>query len=180
MLHSIAVGGIEPIDILVGVVIGIGLLRGLFLGLVRESFSLAALGGAYISVVLFRDAAANWLQDASGGEIGPGYAPWLGAGLLAFATVLALVLIGKVLHRGIQAAGLGWADRVGGAVLGSVEGLIVVAIMVLLATGIVGREHPALANTRVLAMVEQLESLAAEPTADPDDVNVAAPPPRRR
>jgi membrane protein required for colicin V production len=179
MLHSIAVGGIEPIDIVVGVVIGIALLRGLFLGLVRESFSLAALGGAYISVVLFRESASEWLQEASGGEIGAGYAPWVGAGLLAAATVLALVLIGKLLHRGIQAAGLGWADRVGGAVLGGVEGMIVVVIMVLLATGVVGREHPALANTRVLAMVTRLETLAAEPPAHPDDVNVAAPPPPR-
>ena len=178
MLHSIAVGGFEPIDIVVGVVIGIALLRGLFLGLVRESFSLAALGGAYIAVVLFREPVAAWLQDASGGEIGPGYAPWLAAGLLAVATIIGLVLVGKLLHHGIQAAGLGWADRVGGAVLGAVEGVLAVAILVLLATGVVGREHPALANTRVLAMVEQLETLAAEPAADPDDVDVAAPPPR--
>ena len=43
---------IQPLDIVVTAIIGVATLRGFFVGLVREGFSIAALGGAYLAVQL--------------------------------------------------------------------------------------------------------------------------------
>jgi uncharacterized membrane protein required for colicin V production len=83
--------------------------------------------------------------------------------------------LGRVIRRGVRAVGLGFADRVGGALLGTAEGVLVVALLLTFVTGYLGRDHPALADTRTLAAMEQLELLAREiPAADHD---VASPPP---
>ena len=82
---------------------------------------------------------------------------------------------GRVVRRGIRAVGLAIVDRIGGALLGAAEGTLIVALLLVLAGRSVGWDHSFLANTRTLAALEQLETLAREsPIAD---INVASPPP---
>ena len=95
--------------------------------------------------------------------------------LLVVLTIAVVTSIGRTVRRGVRAVGLGFADRVGGALLGTAEGVLVVALLLTLVTGYLGRDHPALANTRTLAAMEQLELMAREaPAANRD---VASPPP---
>jgi membrane protein required for colicin V production len=161
-----------PVDIVVGVILGIAMLRGLFLGLVREAFSLASLGAACITVRLFHADVGSWLGDLSDGRIGPAVGPWLGGALVAVFTIALVVFAGRLLRRGVRWAGLGWADRAGGALLGAAEGALVVGVLLVLAGSLLGRSHPVLQTSRSFAALEQLESLAQQPPAD-----VAAPPP---
>jgi membrane protein required for colicin V production len=147
-----------PVDLLALCVLSIAVLRGLFLGLIREAFSLAAIGAACVAVRWFADPAAAWLEAQSGGRIGELAAPWVaGAGVAI-------------------AVGLGMIDRAGGALLGAVEGSLVIAVLLVLATTVVGRKHPLFENTRSLAALERVESVAVGVR----DTGVAAPPPSRR
>ena len=170
-------GGASPVDIAVGVILAVALLRGLLLGLVREAFSIAAVGAACIAVRNYGSAAADWLVAETGGQIGSDVAPWLAGVGVAVASIAVVVLVGRLLRRGARWAGLGWIDRAGGAVLGAAEGLMVVAILLLVAGEVLGREHPALAASRSLAALERAEQVAS--SGQWRSADVAAPPPER-
>jgi len=164
---------IQPLDIVVAAIIAAAVLRGYFIGLVREAFSLAALGGAYLAVQLFTLPAADWLQEASDGDIGSRIAPWLAGAGLAIGTVLIVVLLGRGLQRTLKAAGLTWADRFGGAFLGAAEGVLVAGILLVLGAEVLGRDHPAFSETVSLAAIEEFEKLSESSDID---IDVAAPP----
>jgi uncharacterized membrane protein required for colicin V production len=162
------------IDIVVGAIIAAACLRGLLLGLVREAFSLAAIAVAYTAVRLFVSPTADWVIEVGAGRVSPGAAPWVAGALLVLLAIAVVTSLGRVVRRGVRAVGLGFADRVGGALLGTAEGVLVVALLLTFVTGYLGRDHPALADTRTLAAMEQLELLAREvPAANHD---VASPP----
>lgn len=167
--------GSEPVDVIVAAIVAIAALRGLFLGLVREAFSLAAIAAAYLAVRMFVDPAANWLFEVSGGQITWGMAPWVGGALLVVFTFGVFTGVGRILRRGVRSVGLGFVDRLGGAMLGTGEGVLVVTLLLMLAGDRLGWDHPALTDTRTIAALEQLELLAR--SVPPTDVDVASPPP---
>ena len=77
------------IDLIVGTVLFIAVLRGLFIGLVREGLSLAAIGVATIVTRLFVDPVALQLTEITGGEITGKASFWIAGVLLVVATILA-------------------------------------------------------------------------------------------
>ena len=166
--------GFESVDIVVGTIIGIACLRGFFLGLIREAFSLASLGASYMVVRAFVGPVGEWVGEISDGRIGEALAPWVAGALLVFVTIGVVTSIGRTIRRGARAVGLGFVDRVGGGLLGVTEGVLVVALLILLVGDRVGRDHPAIADSRTLAALEQMELLARE--APPAQVDVASPP----
>ncbi len=161
-------------DFVVIAILGVAVLRGLFRGLVREAVSIGALAAACVAVRFLADPAAEWLLHFSDGEVGPGGAPWLAGIGLALVTLFAAALLARLLRGGAKAAGLGWVDHAGGAALGAAEGVLVSAVLVLVASSFLGRQHPFLDGSRSVAALEQIER-----AADDDDLlrNVAAPPP---
>ena len=72
--------------------------------------------------------------------------------------------------------GLGLADRLAGAAIGAAEGALVVGVALFAAVLLVGRAHPLLADSRVLASFERAERVARGERPAPTDV--AAPPQR--
>ena len=156
-------GAFAPVDVAALAILAIAALRGLGLGLVREAFSLASIGVAYVAVVLYMGRVAEWIQRESGGEVGALVAPWLAGAAIVVAGICGTVLFGRLGKRGARLAGLGWIDRAGGVVLGSVEGLLVIGILLSLASALLGREHPVIASSRSLVALEQLQQIAASP-----------------
>lgn len=155
-------------------VLFVALLRGFFIGLIRESFSIAALAGAVLVTRATTAPAAELLQQWTDGEIGPALAPWLAGTAIAIATVAVIALLGRVLRRGARLAGLRWADRVGGAALGAAEGAVIAMVIVLGATWTVGRTHPQVAESRSLEAYDVVRSFVEQSGEELPDV--AAPP----
>jgi len=155
------VGGFAPVDAAALAILGIAALRGLGLGLVREAFSLGSIGVAYAAFVLYTGRVAEWVERESGGEVGALVAPWLAGAAVVVAGIAGTVLLGRLGKRGARLAGLGWIDRAGGVVLGSVEGLLVVGILLSVAAALLGREHPVIASSRSLVAFERLQQIAA-------------------
>jgi len=158
----------------------IAVLRGVYIGLIRESFSIAALGAAVLAARYATEPMAGWLVDVTGGEIGQGLAPWISGAMIAMATVVGVSLLGRMIRRGARFAGLGWADRLGGAALGAAEGILVAILIVLGATLVMGRQHPAVAPSKSLRAFDEVQSFVASnrdriPNSLP---SVAAPPGR--
>lgn len=168
-------GEIRSVDLVVAAILGVAVLRGLFLGLIREAFSIGALAAACVAVRLWDAPVAGFLTRVTGGEVGETAAPWVAGALLAAGAIAAAALVGRVVHRGARAAGLGWADRAGGAALGFAEGALVAGVLLVVAIAALGRGHALLAGSRSLDALERVEQIAAE--RDPRTSDVAAPPP---
>jgi uncharacterized membrane protein required for colicin V production len=123
---------------------------------------------------------AAWLVDVTGGELGPSLAPWFSGALIAMATVVAVGLLGRMIRRGARFAGLGWADRLGGAALGAAEGTLVAILIVLGTTFVIGRQHPSVEPSKSLRAYDEVRSFVVRnrdqlPGSLP---SVAAPPGR--
>jgi membrane protein required for colicin V production len=164
-----------PIDLLALSLLGIAVLRGFFLGLIREAFSLAAIAAAWIAARWFAGPAGAWLQAASDGRVGELMAPWIAGAGVAIAAAVAVAMVGRVVRTGARAVGLGLIDRTGGALLGAAEGSLVIALLLLLGTTLLGRDHPLFQETRTLAAFERAEAVAGGVR----ETDVAAPPRRR-
>lgn len=134
-------------------------LRGLWIGLIREGLSLATVAVATIVTRLYVAPVAEWLGVRTGGELTGRTGLWIAGVLIVLATIAVLAIVGRILRRSAEAAGLGWADRVGGGALGMAEGSIVASILVVIALWIVGPDHASTRGARSVEIVQQLRAL---------------------
>jgi len=161
----------------VGVLV-LALVRGITIGMVREAFSVAALAGACLAVRFGTEPAALWLETNADPGLGPLGARVLAGVAVGLATAVVVATIGRLVRRGVHAAGLGAADRMAGGVIGAAEGALVVGLGLLALMTLLGLEHPLIAESRTLATFQEVERVArGEIQALPD---VAAPPPSAR
>jgi membrane protein required for colicin V production len=145
------------LDLIAASVLALAALRGVWIGAVREAFSLAGLAAAIVAVRTWREPVASWLE-ANVPVAMTGLAAQLLAGLvLGVGSLVAVALIGRLVRRGVRGAGLGLLDRLAGAVLGAAEGAVLVAALTLGLAALLGREDSALVGTRTLAALEATE-----------------------
>ena len=112
-------------------VFGYCLGRGVFRGLVKELSSIiGVLGGfygAYSYYPLLAKPLANWITN-------PGYLNIISFLSLFVSIYLMVSFTGVVIKHLMNIAFLGWTDRVCGAFFGSLKGLLIISIMVLMLT----------------------------------------------
>jgi len=145
------------IDIAVFAVVLLAIVRGMFVGMIREGFSVAAIGAVVLGAVYGSGPTGIWLDTASAGEIGGSAAKVIGG---IFAGVVSGVVVGaagRYLRRGARVVGLGMADRIGGALIGAAEGSVVALLVLSGATRLFGPEHPAVFNSYSVALVEEMK-----------------------
>jgi len=164
-------GGVSWIDASALVLVAVALVRGLWIGMIREAFSLAALASACIAIRLFTNPFADWLLDTAPIELAPLAAKIFAGFAVGLGTVLVVGRAGALLRRGVHRAGLGFADRLAGGMLGGAEGALVVALGMIALGSLLGTDHPSIRDTRTLAALDRVASSLR--TATPD---VAAPP----
>jgi uncharacterized membrane protein required for colicin V production len=164
------VSDLATVDAIAGAVLLLALLRGLWIGAVREAFSLAGLAAAAWVVRAWRVPAGAWLEQHGPFEMTGLAARVIAALALGAGTLLAVTLLSRLAHRGVREAGLRLADRLAGALLGALEGAIVVAALVFALALLLGRDDEALAGTKSLAAYEWVEAtLGISPPAPPSD-----------
>ena len=161
------------LDAIVVAVMTIALIRGLWIGMVRELFSLGAIVAACIAVRLFAGAGGEWLAERSG--IAESVATGIAGIAIGIASLAVLATVGRYAKRGVDKAGLRSFDRFGGAVLGSAEGLIVAAVVLLVAIFAFGREDPLVSRSKSVEAFDVLEEWALGPDAEEALPDVAAP-----
>ncbi len=150
----------SPLDIVALAVLAVALLRGLLIGAVREAFSLAGLAAAVLAVRWGARPGGEWLAERAPVDLGVFGAQLAAGALIAIASIFGIAIVGRFVRRGVRLAGLGMVDRVAGGVMGATEGALVVTLLLLLGITVVGRDHPALAETHALAAFEQMEQIA--------------------
>jgi membrane protein required for colicin V production len=143
------------VDLAAAAILVAAIVRGLWIGLVREAFSLAALACAVFAVRRFAEPIAG--DIAASYQLDPLLATAIAGAAVAVATIVLVAVLGFAIRRAIRASGLGLADRIGGAVLGSCEGALFVALILFGVITVTGRNDPLIAGTRSLAAFEALE-----------------------
>ena len=149
---------LRTLDAVAAAVLALTALRGVWIGAVREAFSLAGLAAAVLVVRAWREPAARWLDAHGPFEMTGLAAEILAALALGAVALLAVAVAGRVVRRGVRGAGLGLLDRLAGLLLGATEGALVVAALVVGLAALLGRDDEALAGTRTLAALEATET----------------------
>lgn len=152
--------GVSAVDLAALAILAVAVLRGLWIGVIREVFSLGGLAAACIAVRIGTAPAADALRASLPVELGSLSARIAAGAIIAVAVIAMAALAGRILRSGARWAGLGFADRLAGGLLGAAEAALVIVVLILLGTAVVGRDHPALAGSRTLAVFESAERLA--------------------
>jgi membrane protein required for colicin V production len=147
------------VDLAAAGILSAAILRGVWIGLVREAFSLAALACAVFAVRRFAEPLAG--DIAASYSLDPLLATAIAGAGVAVGTIVLVAIVGFVIRRAVRASGLGLADRIGGAVLGACEGALFVALLLFGIITVTGRNDPLIADTRSLAAFEALEAWVA-------------------
>jgi membrane protein required for colicin V production len=142
----------EWIDLAVVGVLALAILRGLLNGVVREVFSLAALAAAVLAFRALRAPVAA--EIAARTQWDPLIATAAAGGLVVIGALVFVTLTGAIVRRLVSAAGLTLVDRLGGAALGAVEGLLVVGLALFGATEVLGARDPLLAGSRAVEIFD--------------------------
>jgi membrane protein required for colicin V production len=151
----------ELVDLAAAVILVAAIVRGLWIGLVREAFSLAALACAVFAVRRFAEPIAG--DVAASYQLDPLVATAIAGGGVAVVAIVGVAVVGWIVRRALRASGLGLADRIGGGVLGACEGALFVAMILFGVITVTGRTDPMIAGTRSLAAFEALEAWVGGP-----------------
>jgi membrane protein required for colicin V production len=116
----------NPFDILIIVILGYSLVRGLFRGLVKEVSSIIGVfGGFYAAYTYYKILAkllSGLINDVS-------YLNILSF-LIIFCGVLMVVsVLGVIIKYLLNIAFLGWVDRIGGLIFGITKGILIVSVL---------------------------------------------------
>jgi len=149
--------GIPVLDIIVGAIMALAVVRGFFVGMIREGFSVGAIGAVIIGIVYGAQPAGLWLDAATAGEVGGQPAKWIGGIIVGLSAGIVVGTLGRYLRRGARVVGLGMADRVGGGAIGVAEGALIATIVILGANKMFGPEHPAIFNSQSVAVMSRVE-----------------------
>jgi membrane protein required for colicin V production len=149
----------NPFDILIIVVLGYSLVRGLFRGLVKEVSSLiGVLGGFYAAYTYYKVLAgllAGLIHDTS-------YLNILSF-LIIFCGVLIIVgVLGVIIKYLLNIAFLGWVDRIGGIVFGVLKGILIVSILFITLTAFLPKGTAFIKNSELAPHVSWISEKLAE------------------
>ena len=148
----------NPFDILIIVILGYSLVRGLFRGLVKELSSIVGvLGGFYAAYTYYNVLAgllSRLIHDIS-------YLNILSF-LLIFCGVLIIVgVLSVIIKYLLNIAFLGWIDRIGGVVFGVLKGVLIVSILFITLTAFLPKGTAFIKNSELAPHVSWISEKMA-------------------
>jgi membrane protein required for colicin V production len=127
------------LDVVMIVITGFCLIRGIFRGLIKEISSIVGVLAGYYAAYSYYGYPAKllsqWLSNT-------GY-----INLLSFFTIFCLVfliisILGVIIKYLLSISHLGWADRISGAIFGLTKGILISAILLLALTAFLPKGTP--------------------------------------
>jgi len=149
----------NPFDILILVILGYSLVRGLFRGLVKEVSSIVGvLGGFYAAYTYYNVVAgllAGFIHDKS-------YLNILSF-LIIFCSVLIIVgILGIIIKYLLNIAFLGWVDRIGGVGFGFIKGILIASVLFITLTAFLPKGSAFLKNSMLAPRVSWVSEKMAK------------------
>ena len=149
----------NPFDIIIIVILGYSLVRGVFRGLVKEVSSIVGVLGGFYAAFSYYTMLAKIL---SGLIKEPAYLNILSF-LIIFCSVLIIVgVLGIIIKYLLNIAFLGWVDRIGGIGFGLVKGVLIVSILFISLTAFLPKGSPFLKNSMLAPHVSWVSEKMAK------------------
>jgi membrane protein required for colicin V production len=121
----------NPFDILIIVILGYSLVRGLFRGLVKEVSSIIGVLGGFYAAYTYYDIPAGLLSSLIKNTAYLNILSFLGV----FCSVVILVsFLGVIIKYLLNIAFLGWVDRICGVGFGFIKGILIVCVLFITLT----------------------------------------------
>ncbi|MFC1857792.1 CvpA family protein [Thermodesulfobacteriota bacterium] len=134
----------NPLDILISVIIGFCLIRGIFRGLVKELSSIIGVfAGFYFAYTYYPEVAkllSRWISNE-------GYLNILSFLIVFCGLVLIIGILGIVIRYLLKITFLGWVDRICGAGFGFMKGILIVSVLLVVFTAFLPKGVPILKNS---------------------------------
>lgn len=152
-------GHIMFLDILLVIILGFCLIRGVFRGLIKELASIVGvLGGLYTAYTyypLIAKMLSRWLTNQNYLNIF--------SCLLIFGMVCIIIsVIGVMIKYFMNIMFIGWTDRICGAFLGAVKGILIVAALILILTSFLPKNAPILKDSLVARYIMTVSATMAK------------------
>ncbi len=150
-------------DIVVAIILGFCLIRGIFRGLVKEMASIiGVLAGFYAAYTYYPEMAsllAPWIENE------------IYLNLTSFMVLFCLILIivsilGVVLKYLMKIAHMGWADRVSGAVFGAFKGVLITSVILVTLTAFLPSGSPLIRDSLLAPHINMLSENMARLISD--------------
>jgi len=134
----------NPLDMVIIVILGYTLIRGIFRGLVKELSSIvgvmAGFYAAYTYYPFLAGLLARWISNS-------GYLNIMSF-ILIFCIIFILISIaGIIIKYLLNIAFLGWVDRICGAGFGIIKGILIVSVVLISLTAFLPKGAPIIKNS---------------------------------
>ncbi|MCL2459716.1 MAG: CvpA family protein [Desulfobulbus sp.] len=116
-------------DLVVAALFLLFMVRGIWIGFVRQLAAFFALVGSYAIAGQYADRILPWTERFVDN---PKLTFFVSFAILFMVSALAFTLIGKVLHRFLQITLMGWLDRLTGLLLGCAKAALVASLLYML------------------------------------------------
>jgi len=127
------------LDVVMIVIVGFCLIRGIFRGLIKEISSIVGvLAGYYAAYTYYGYPAkllSQWLSNT-------GYINLLSFFIIFCLVFLIISILGVIIKYLLSISHLGWADRISGAVFGLLKGVLIAAILLIALTAFLPKGTP--------------------------------------
>jgi membrane protein required for colicin V production len=149
----------NPFDIIIIVILGYSLVRGIFRGLVKEVSSIIGVLGGFYAAFTYYTILTKFL---SGLIKETAYLNILSF-LIIFCSVLIIVgILGVFIKYLLNIAFLGWVDRIGGVGFGLVKGILIASILFITLTAFLPKGSAFLKNSMLAPHVSWVSEKMAK------------------
>ena len=129
----------NPFDIITTVILGYSSLRGLFRGLVKELSSVVGVLGGFYGAYSYYPTVSELM---SGLISNSSYRNIFGFFLIFCAVFIIISIVGVIIKYLLNVAFLGWVDRIGGVMFGTVKGILIVSVFFIALTTFLPKGAP--------------------------------------
>jgi len=131
-------------DIIVIVILGYCLIRGVFRGLIKELSSIiGVLGGFYAAFTYYMLVAkplSKWITNT-------GYLNILSFLIIFCGVFIIISILGVIINYLLKIAFLGWLDRILGSVFGAMKGILIVSVLLIAFTAFLPKGTPVIKDS---------------------------------
>jgi len=146
-------------DILVSIIFGFCLIRGIFRGLVKELSSIiGVLTGYYAAYSYYPDLAkflSRWVPVVA-------YSKLIGFLVIFIGVFLIISILGVIIKYLMSIAFLGWADRISGGIFGLIKGLLIASVLFIVFTTFLSKNTPIVKDSIVAPYLSRFSSQMAK------------------
>jgi membrane protein required for colicin V production len=146
-------------DIIVIVILGYCLIRGVFRGLIKELSSIiGVLGGFYAAFTYYLLVAkplSKWITNT-------GYLNILSFLIIFCGVFLIISILGVIINYLLKIAFLGWLDRILGSVFGAMKGILIVSVLLIAFTAFLPKGTPVIKDSLLSPYVTLISEKVAK------------------